>query len=181
MKSTILLPLLLVSISLQSHAQQYKGNYDLYDVSASDVPAMVIDAFNDDFKASVIKWQKGVYTGTKKSTTRYIAVFDLEGLRTRARYQEDGKGISYSSFYIRKTVGTLPEEVKEFWKSNYPDWLLPSAEHIRSLLSEKEVYRLRMRQGSKKLVAYVDESGKELERSSLSQELTEGEKQEISN
>ncbi|MEM6628996.1 MAG: hypothetical protein AAF694_04960 [Bacteroidota bacterium] len=122
---------------------------------------------------TVDRWEKASGTIKGKSGTKYIAIFKQFDQRVRARFQEDGSGISATTYY----AGTkLPQAIQDAAAANYAGYKLRSGERIQSLKgNQKFVFRIRLRKGSQKLVVYVDENGKEMEKKSVPSEMTEDE------
>lgn len=142
-------------------------------IDAGQVPANVKSSFESDFGGvNLIRWEK--YNGFIK----YVAVFDnSDQIRSRARYKEDGKGISATTYYWLKKVDKLPQGIKDYASSKYSGYKISAAEKEMSLQDKsKYAYRLKLRKGATKVTVYLDESGKELDKNSLSKDLTTEEK-----
>ena len=163
--------LLLASIPLVA---QYA--YTVEKVTDSSVPASVKDSFTKRFSdASVVRWEKHTGKGAKRSVSKFVVIFDQDGIRSRARYRPDGSGISASSYYLFKRLEKLPDAVKAYAADNYPDHKLGSGEKILSLKSSVYAYRIRLRKGSSVAVVYLNEEGEKLNKDNLSVELIEDE------
>ncbi len=146
-------------------------------VDASAVPAAVVSAFESKFPgATIVKWEKREITPKKKAKiVRYIAVFDLNEIRQRARFAEDGKAQSTSTYYRNKNLDKLPEPIKKFAADKYPGYNLTGAEKEHNETTGKYVYRIRLKKGSTKVVVYVNEAGEEINRTNIDKEVLEGE------
>ena len=143
-------------------------------VAQEEVPEAVQEKFNEDFvDYSLVRWEKQISKGSKKTWTRYVVVFGLDGLKYRARYRADGTGISATAYYRFKTIEKLPSAVTEYAKNEYPTYKLNSAEKVQSLKNDGFVYRLRLREGATKVVVYVDETGKKLTKEKMPEELVD--------
>ena len=93
MKKTILAVLLIVSASSYAHTYTFSSRIikvkDVRHISASKVPAAVINNFNSMFPtASNVKWD--ILTGAYADHTQYMAEFRLDGVKRTARYSPDG-------------------------------------------------------------------------------------------
>jgi hypothetical protein len=150
-------------------------------VDASTVPQVVKDAFANDFSgASATSWEKQSGTNANnKSVEKYVATFQLNGVKSRSRYQTNGTGLSATTYM---TAAQLPQAVQDACKTNYVGFTLGSGEKIQSLKTDKFVYRARLRKGSQKLVVYMDETGKEVTKDKIPADIKAEEKaDEIAN
>ena len=143
-------------------------------VSADAVPVSVVNTQTVTFpNTTVDRWEKASGTIKGKSGTRYIAIFKQFDQRVRARFTENGSGISATTYYAGPK---LPQAIQDAATANYEGYKLRSGEKIQSLKGNgKEVYRIRLRKGAQKLVVYVDETGKEIEKKNMPSEITEDE------
>lgn len=166
----MLLVLFAMATTMMMHAQ----NFTAQKVSAESVPQVVRDAQAADFpETTVTMWEKQTKTGVKGNTgIRFVAIFQLDGAKTRARYYNDGKGISATSYLTAKQ---LPQAVQDAAKANYAAYTLTSGEKIQVMSKGTVVYRVRLRKGAQKLVAYVDENGKEVSKDKVPAEIKEDE------
>lgn len=142
-------------------------------IDAAQVPANVKSSFESDFSGvNLIRWEK--YNGFIK----YVAVFDnSEKVRCRARYKEDGKGISATTYFWFPNVKKVPQGIKNYASSKYPDYKLVGAEKEMSLKDKSKYgYRVKLRKGGKKVTVWLDENGKEIDKNSLSKDLITEEK-----
>jgi len=138
-------------------------------VDASEVPQAVLDAQESYFSGITVNvWEKQSASARDRSGARYVANFQLDGQKTRARYYANGTGISATSYYVAKE---LPQNIQDAAAANYSDYRLNSGEEIMLLNQNETIYRLRLRKGAQKLVVYVDENGDEISRSEVPDEV----------
>ncbi len=129
-------------------------------VDAAEVPQAVLDAQEGYFAGLTVNlWEKQSASARDRSGARYVANFQLDSQKARARYYANGTGISATSYYAAKE---LPQNIQDATASNYGGYRLNSGEKIMLLSNNKTIYRLRLRQGAQKLVVYVDVNGKEI-------------------
>lgn len=169
MKNAILL-LLFVATAFVAKAQL---TFKVEKVDASSVPQTVLSAQEQFFPGITVNiWEKQMATAKDKSGDRYVANFQKDDQKTRARYYNNGKGITATSYYLAKE---LPQEIQNAAAANYPGYTLTSGEQIMWLAQSKSLYRIRLRKGAQKLVVYVDANGKEINRDDVPSEATEDE------
>lgn len=146
-------------------------------VDESVVPSEVKSSFSSDFSGiTPIKWEKHTFKAKNgKMYYKYVSVFDKDGLRHRARYKNDGTGLSVTAYYWFKKVENLPDAVKNYASVKYPDFKLNSGEKEKSLKSGKYVYRIRLKKGASKLVVYLNEKGEEVSKDNVDQEILDNE------
>jgi hypothetical protein len=175
MKKSTLLLIALLFISSFNFAQESTSTSEV--VAETDVPAVVVASFKAKYTpTTLIRWEKKTFTGSAgKTYVKYVAVFDVDGLRSRSRYKEDGTGISTTTYYWFKNLEKLPQAIKDAAKNNYAGYKLGSAEKEHNLKSGVYVYRLRLKKGPTKLVAYVNEKGEEITKENLDKEILENE------
>ncbi len=129
-------------------------------INADDVPAAVITSQANFFpNVNVNVWEKQTANGKNASGERYIANFQNNGQKARARYYPHGQGTTAVTYYISSE---LPTEIQEAAATAYEGYSLNSGEQITLLETSDVYYRLRLRKGAQKLVVYVDENGEEL-------------------
>lgn len=129
-------------------------------IDADEVPAAVITSQANFFpNVNVNVWEKQTANGKNASGERYVANFQNNGQKARARYYAHGEGITAVTYFIGKE---LPTEIQEAAATSYAGYSLISGEQILLLQTSDVYYRLRLRRGAQKLVVYVDENGKEL-------------------
>ena len=110
---------------------------------------------------------------SNKEYLRYVAVFTEGGVRSRARYAEDGTPLSSSKYY---GAIKLPEPIKVAAKKKYPDFNVVSGEEI-TLKNGKSYYRVRSRKGAAKMIQYFDVDGNELSKEKAPAGLIDGEEE----
>ncbi len=152
-------------------------SYTVKKIDSNLVPGEIITEYEDIFSdVKTIRWEKHTGKGKKRNHVRYVVIFDKDGIRSRARYNPDGSGISATSYYwFKKGVAKLPAKVKNYTASQNPGFKVNSGEKVISLKSSKYIYRLRLRKGTSKLVVYVNGSGEVIDKNNLPSELTDDE------
>ncbi len=134
-------------------------------INADDVPAAVISRQATYFPgANVNVWEQQTANGQSNSADRYIANFQNNGQKARARYYPNGNGTTATTYY---SGSQLPAEIQETAASNYDGFTLESGEQIQILPTSDIYYRLRLRKGAQKLVVYTDENGTEVSAENL--------------
>jgi hypothetical protein len=129
-------------------------------VNADDVPAAVISSQASYFPGvNVNVWEQQTAKGPNKSAERYIANFQNNGQKARARYYPGGMGTTATTYY---SSSQLPTAIQEAAATNYEGYTLNSGEQIVILPTSDIFYRLRLRKGPQKLVVYTDETGTEI-------------------
>lgn len=162
----------LLSIGFYTLSAQGIG-YKVQVVDADDVPSAAITAQERFFSGiSVNRWEKHTISGKENSKDRFVAAFKKDGQNTRARYTQEGIGISATTYYLGSQ---LPQAIQDAAAANYAGYKLVSGEQIQLLEKSDEAYRIRLRKGAQKLVVYVDEHGDELDKPEVPTEMTEGE------
>lgn len=146
-------------------------------IAESEVPQSVKSSFSSDFPGvQVRKWEKHTKYA-KQEKVRYVAVWNnSENLVNRARYKEDGNGISASVYYWFKNKDKLPQHIKAAATKLHPDYELTAGEKITGLKQNKLTgYRLRLTKSGEKLIIYVDEQGNAMSRDKVPNEIQEEE------
>jgi len=129
-------------------------------VNADDVPAAVISSQTTYFPGvNVNLWEQQTANGRNESADRYIANFQNNGQKARARYYPNGTGTTAVTYY---SSSQLPAAIQETAANNYEGYTLESGEQIVTLPTSDIFYRLRLRKGAQKLVVYTDENGTEV-------------------
>lgn len=129
-------------------------------INADDVPAAVISSQASYFPAvNVNVWKQQTASGQSKSVSRYIANFQNNGQKARARYYPNGAGTTATTYY---SSSQLPAAIQEAAAASYDGYTLESGEQIVTLPTSDIFYRLRLRKGAQKLVVYTDENGTEV-------------------
>lgn len=140
-------------------------------VSADDVPAAVITSQASYFPGvNVNVWEQQTARGKNNSAERYIANFQNNGQKARARYYPSGVGTTATTYY---RGSQLPAAIQEAAAANYDGYTLNSGEQIVTLPTSDIYYRLRLRKGLQKLVVYTDANGNEVSPDELSEEIEE--------
>ena len=174
MKNLILFITLLLISGIFSQAQV---SWTRTEVAEADVPIAVKNTHTISFPDSPAdRWEKATRIVKNTVHTKYIALFKQNHQRVRARYKESGSGLSATTYFVGSK---LPQAIQDAAAANYSGYKLRSGEKIQSLAGgQKEVYRIRLRKGAQKLVVYVDESGKEIEKGSVPEMMKEDEEVE---
>ncbi len=150
---------------------QAQAGLKVQKVDASEVPQAVLDAQAKYFSGIAVNlWEKQSGSVRERSGERFVANFQYEGQKARARYYPNGTAGTATSYYL--TAKELPQVIQDAAAANYPGYQLNTGEKVTALTQAKTVFRLRLRKGAQKLVVYVDESGKELSKDSLPGEIT---------
>ena len=148
-------------------------NFKVEKVSAEEVPANAIANQASNFSATVLSWERQTAGARGKSITRYVSTFTEQTKTiTRARYTDSGAALTATTYY---RAGQLPAVLQEAAAANYPGYKLESGEKIVYIPTKQNVFRLRLRKGAQKLVVYVDNNGKELEKDDLPEPVVEDE------
>lgn len=142
-------------------------------VNADDVPAAVITSQASYYPSvNVNVWEHQTAKGKNNSAERYIANFQNNGQKARARYYPSGAGTTATTYY---PGSQLPTAIQEAAAINYAGYTLNSGEQIAVLSTSDIFYRLRLRKGAQKLVVYTDANGNEVSPDELSEEVKEDE------
>lgn len=169
--------LLIACFALPILSTQAQATWTRSVVKEAEVPIAVKNTQTVMYpNVKVDRWEKATGTVNEQSKTKYIAIFKQFNQRVRARYQSSGTGLSATTYFL----GTkLPQAIQDAAATNYSEFKLKSGEKIQSLTGpEKYVYRIRLRKGSQKLVIYVDENGKEIEKGEVPAMMKEDEEVE---
>ena len=166
MKS-VLVFLFMVGLSSSAFAQL---NVNVQAIATEEVPAAVQTAQTGYFPGlTVSKWEKQTASGPNNSGTQYVASFqDASHQVVRARYGASGQGTTATTYYAS---GTQLPAIIQSAAQNYPGYTLKSGEKLQLLANERIIFRIRLRSGAKKLVAYVNSNGEEISRSNLPREV----------
>lgn len=165
--------LLFFSFSLKA---QY--GYKVDKVDASAVPSDVKEAFSEDFSGvKVVRWEHHIATNKKNSYNKYVCIFDTsDKIRHRARYKEDGSGISATSYYwFKGGISKLPKGIHEYCQTNHPEFKIRAGEKEKSLVTGKSAYRIKLGKGVTKITVWLDESGNEIASKNVLKEWKESE------
>lgn len=146
-------------------------------IEASQVPASVTSSFNSKYSGvKVVRWEKHIFTNKKgKKHAKFVCIFDKDGLRSRSRYMPNGTALSATTYYRFKNVQKLPEPIKKYAKTKYPDFKLTGGEKELSHKNGKYVYRIRLKKGPSKVVVYLNENGEEINKDNIDGEILENE------
>lgn len=143
-------------------------------VEAAQVPEVILSNFETSFDGALaIRWEKHLAQGNK-AVVRYVAIFTEGGVRSRARYKEDGTPLSSSKYY---GAIKLPENIKKASREKNPDFTVMGGEEITTR-NGKTFYRVRSRKGSTKMIQYFDADGNEINKGNAPEGLMEGEEED---
>ena len=160
MKTTFVF-LLMICLSGTALAQH---DFDVEPVLAEEVPDTVRAAQAKYFQnATVTSWQKHIADGKKNSVVRYAASFrGTSNQLTRARYMEDGRGITASTVYT--SITQFPSVIQAAVAQNYSNYKLMGGQKTELLSKGKTIFRLRLRRGirDRPLIVYLNSKGEEI-------------------
>lgn len=178
MKNLLLFIALLASGSLMAQV-----TFNVEKIEASAVPSEVSDAFNQKFPdVKDVRWELHTATSGEHSGDKYVCIFDnADNIRSRARYRNDGKGISATTYFWFKNVEKLPQAIKDFCAINYEGFKLSAGELEMSLKKDRSAYRIKLRKGRTKITVWLDESGNEINEKNIDSELHESENETSEN
>ena len=141
-------------------------------IDPSQIPAAVRTSQQSNFPyVQTVRWEIRDLMSSRKFITKYVAVFDVESNAIRARYKGDGTLVSSSKFFNSEQA---PGQIKNLG-GRFNDYKLKSAEEIKTYTKGKLFYRGYFFKGKKRLVAYVDDNGKELTEEKVPAEVKEDE------
>lgn len=182
-KLTILFVLIIAATAVLGQERKHpkakaKGKSELKSkgfktVELSEVPDAVKNSFNSAAAGVTdVRWEKHTAVGkSDKTFTKYVAVYSIDGKKTRSRFREDGTAMS-SSNYMK--ADKLPEAVGNNAKSKNPGFELVGGEEIKTKKGET-FYRVRMKKGSSKLTTLYDANGNEVTKDKQPEEAQEDE------
>ncbi|NJL15403.1 MAG: hypothetical protein HC913_21960 [Microscillaceae bacterium] len=171
MKKFMFCALLCLGLCLSSMLAKAQVIYRATPIAITAVPTVCVNQFNQDFPDKPgATWEKHTASGTVSNLDKihFVVRFNHETRATRARYRDNGQGVSVITF-----LGVqIPDNIRAKAASLYPGFVLTSGERIKSVSKGQEVYRLRFRVRAAKRVAYFDEQGNELKLANLDSSLT---------
>lgn len=177
MKKIILLLILLMAFGAQAQKARGKGKQiqaaAFEKIDAAQVPEAVKNSFNAGFQnVTDVRWEKHSATGKGgKTFTKYVAVYNQEGIRSRARFKEDGTALSSSKYMGAQK---LPDNVKNAAASKNPGFTVMGGEEVKTKKGET-YYRVRMRKGTSRLSTLFDANGNEVTKDKVPDEAKEDE------
>lgn len=144
-------------------------NYSVTKIDAASVPSSVKNAFHQDFPGVRVKrWEHHTSKGKKHAFGKYVCIFDAKNnVRSRARYKENGMGISATKYYWMRAVKKLPQTIKNYCAKHYAAYKITAGEKEISLSKNKSAYRIKMRRGGTKITVWLDEAGNEINKNNL--------------
>jgi len=159
--------LFMVGLSSSAFAQL---NISAQIIAAEEVPAAVQTAQTGYFPGlTVNQWEEQTASGPSNSGAQYVASFkDASNQVVRARYAASGQGTTATTYYAS---GTQLPSIIQSAAQNYPGYQLKSGEKLQVLANERIIFRLRLRNGAKKLVVYVNSNGEEISKNNLPREV----------
>ncbi len=142
-------------------------------IDVAQVPDAVKNAFNTKAAGVTnVRWEKHTAKGkADKSFTKYVAVYQVDGVRARSRFREDGTAMSSSKYMGAQK---LPENIRNSATTKNPGFELKGGEEVKTKKGET-YYRVRMRKGSSKLTTLYDANGNEVVKDNAPEEAQEDE------
>lgn len=136
-------------------------------IPADQVPEVVLAAQSGQFPGlAVNQWEKQTANGPENEGSRFVATFtSAKNQVVRARYAADGTGLTASTAYLN--ASQFPSIIQSSVAEKYPDYKLINGQNIQLLATGTTIFQARLRQGTKKLVVYLDASGDEISRSQV--------------
>lgn len=179
MKTTITF-MVITLIAVASYAQHGKrrgggqareGRMSGQTIDASQVPDAVKSAFATT-GATAIRWEKQDAKGkAAKSWVKYVAVYDQNGNRVRARFREDGTAMSTSTYM---KADQLPAVIKAAAESKAQGQRIMLGEEIKTKKGEI-YYRVISRGGGSRTISIFDANGQPVSKEKMPEELKEAE------
>ncbi len=155
-------------------AQAREGSLNGQTVDASQVPESVKNAFTAT-GATATRWEKLEAKGkSAKSIVRYVAVYEQDGMRARARYREDGSAMS-SSKYMK--ADQLPANIKSAAEAKSQGQKVMGGEELKTRKGEI-YYRVFSRGRGSRTVSVFDANGQPVTKEKMSDDLKESEGEE---
>jgi len=138
-------------------------------IDAAQVPEAVQGAFsNTNPGVEVTQWEKHNVRGNNgKDFTKYVASYQIDGARARARFKQDGSVLSMSRYL---SAQNLPGSISSAANAKNPGFTLMGAEQLTTRKGET-FYRVRMRKGASKLTTLYDSNGSEVSRDKQTEDL----------
>jgi len=122
-------------------------------IESSQVPEGIVSKFATTFTgATAVRWEKHSVSDQR---IIYVAVFTEGGVRSRARYKEDGTALSSSKYFGPQK---LPANIKSAATTKYPDFTVMGGQEITTR-NGKTYYKVRSRKGPSKIIQYFDADG----------------------
>jgi len=160
MKPTIVF-LLVVCLAGTAFAQL---DFDVEPILAEAVPEAVRASQTKYFPNDTVnRWEKYIADGRKNSVVRYTATFrGASNELTRARYTEDGTGLTASTVYTSNTP--FPPPIQTAVAQDYSNYKLMGGQKIELLSEGNAFFRLRLRRGvrGKPSFVYLNSEGEEI-------------------
>ncbi|MBS1554713.1 MAG: hypothetical protein JSU09_07295 [Bacteroidetes bacterium] len=182
MKTTITF-ILVALIAVASYAQPGKrrgagqareGRISGQTIDASQVPDAVKNTFAAT-GATALRWEKHEAKGkAAKSWVKYVAVYDQDGKRCRARFREDGSAMS-SSKYMK--ADQLPANIKSASEAKAQGQRVMGGEEIKTKKGET-FYRVMSRGGGSRTVSVFDANGQPVTKEKMPEDLKDSEGEE---
>jgi hypothetical protein len=145
-------------------------------IEASQVPDAVKKAFT--IQAADMHWEKVELQGKAgKAHVHYVAVYTQDGVRTRARFKEDGTAMGTSRYMGAQK---LPEVIQSAAKAKNPGAVLRGGEEFTTK-GGQVFYRVRLKNGSSKITSVFDAKGVEVTKEKMTEEMKHGEEEDGGN
>lgn len=139
-------------------------------IEESEVPQVVKDTYTTNFSAPVLRWEWHQGKTNKKSGERYIATFEENDLKNRARFRKTGEVISATIYYKEEN---LPENIKAAAKKQFEGFTVKKGQKTKVYKSNKEFYRVRLNNGAQKGVFFSDLDGNPISKKNIPKEASE--------
>lgn len=136
-------------------------------IAESEVPLEVIASQAKNFEGKkVVRWKQQKSSGRKgNSFTRYVSVMK-EGKRplSNARYTPNGELLYYAEYYGSKNI---PSFLLPDLRESFPGHRITGGTHIKLYQTQKEYYRIRLKQSSTVTYVFYDKNGNQVDRNRL--------------
>lgn len=151
---------------LNAQTNTFKGSI----ISESEVPESILSAQEENFSGKkIVRWKKQESTGRRgNSFTRYVVVMK-EGKRplSNARYTPDGSLLYYAEYYGPKNI---PAFLLPDIESRFSEFRITGGTHIKLYKTQKEYYRVRLKNTNVTSYAFYDKQGNPIDRKDLPKE-----------
>lgn len=135
-------------------------------LAEADVPQPVRDAFARDFAGSTAtRWER-----KGKQGKHFVAVFDLNSMRNRARYTDAGEAVHHTVIYAGDKV---PSTVSGPTMSANPGYKLVRGLEIKNKKKSTTIWHLILRKDNMRLTANVNPDGSAVSKDKVPAEVNE--------
>lgn len=159
-------PLLVIAFALAPAVADAAAKFETQILEPKAVPAAVQSAHAKRYAKVKTSWRKNAWSNDKGvRTTVYVGWFFHEKKAHRAAYTEDGKG--YLTIRYLGGAAGLPPAVKKAVEAAHPKLKITAAQRYEAFTLNMTAYRVELRQGSTKLVTWVDGEGQPISKDNL--------------